>query len=53
MVADDHLQYSVTAGMPEIHRSTEFWNTKLVIDMEAKVRGFHKFEIEHHLRFPV
>ncbi|KAF7360398.1 hypothetical protein MVEN_00769600 [Mycena venus] len=35
--AADHLQYSVTAGMPELHSSTEFWNTKLVIDMEVKV----------------
>ncbi|KAJ7816813.1 hypothetical protein B0H13DRAFT_2242394 [Mycena leptocephala] len=44
MVADDHLQYSVTAGMPEIHRSTEFWNTKLVIDMEAKILpAYHLF----------
>ncbi|KAF8136012.1 hypothetical protein K438DRAFT_1639546 [Mycena galopus ATCC 62051] len=37
IVADNHLQYSVTAGMPEVHNSTEFWNTKLVTDMEVKI----------------
>ncbi|KAJ6595747.1 hypothetical protein DFH09DRAFT_1410576, partial [Mycena vulgaris] len=37
MAADDRLQYSVTVGMPEVHRSTEFWNTKLVVDMEVKM----------------
>ncbi|KAJ7266953.1 hypothetical protein B0H12DRAFT_1179405 [Mycena haematopus] len=37
IVADDHLQYSVTVGMSEVHNSTEFWNTKLVTDMESKV----------------
>lgn len=39
-IAADGLQYSITAGMSDIHRSTEFWNTKLVYDMEAKVREF-------------
>ncbi|KAJ6488039.1 hypothetical protein C8R45DRAFT_902639 [Mycena sanguinolenta] len=37
IIADDHLQYRVTAGMSELHNSTEFWNTKLVTDMEIKV----------------
>ncbi|KAJ7485383.1 hypothetical protein FB451DRAFT_1229524 [Mycena latifolia] len=37
MAAVDRLQYSVTLGMPEKHRSTEFWNTKLVCDMEVKM----------------
>ncbi|KAJ7754452.1 hypothetical protein B0H16DRAFT_744714 [Mycena metata] len=37
MAKDDHLQYSVTVGMPELHSSTEYWNTKLVYDMEAKI----------------
>ncbi|KAJ7114121.1 hypothetical protein C8R44DRAFT_630656 [Mycena epipterygia] len=33
----DRLEYSVTVGMPEGHRSTEFWNTKLITDMEERV----------------
>ncbi|KAJ7185545.1 hypothetical protein C8R46DRAFT_1288466 [Mycena filopes] len=37
MAKDDHLQYSVTVGMPELHCSTEYWNTKLVYDMEVKI----------------
>ncbi|KAJ7512671.1 hypothetical protein B0H11DRAFT_1625495, partial [Mycena galericulata] len=37
LVADSHLEYSVTVGLPQLHRSTEFWNTKLVVDMEAKI----------------
>ncbi|KAJ6538716.1 hypothetical protein B0H10DRAFT_1778920 [Mycena sp. CBHHK59/15] len=37
MHSDDHLEYSVTVGMPDVHRLTEFWNTKLVVDMEEKV----------------
>ncbi|KAJ7728416.1 hypothetical protein DFH07DRAFT_945752 [Mycena maculata] len=44
IVADTHLQYSVTVGMPEVIRSTEFWNTKLVFDMEAKILpAYQKF----------
>jgi hypothetical protein len=40
MASDEILQYSVTAGMGEVHNSTEFWNTKLVVDMETKVRVY-------------
>lgn len=40
MASDEILQYSVTAGMGEVHSSTEFWNTKLVVDMETKVRVY-------------
>ncbi|KAJ6588837.1 hypothetical protein B0H19DRAFT_1101405 [Mycena capillaripes] len=44
MAAENHLQYSVTAGMPDVHSSTEFWNTKLVIDMETKILpAYHLF----------
>jgi hypothetical protein len=39
MAGGDRLQYNVTVGMPEVHRLTEFWNTKLVSDMEMKVCG--------------
>ncbi|KAJ7302954.1 hypothetical protein DFH08DRAFT_904417 [Mycena albidolilacea] len=34
--ADDHLEYSVTVGMPEDHHSTEYWNTKLIVSMEER-----------------
>ncbi|KAJ7230444.1 hypothetical protein GGX14DRAFT_583231 [Mycena pura] len=37
MRSDNRLEYSVNVGMPESHRSTEFWNTKLVRDMEERV----------------
>ncbi|KAK7044650.1 hypothetical protein R3P38DRAFT_2879980 [Favolaschia claudopus] len=37
LTSKDHLQYSITSGMPELHRSTEYWNTKLVTDMEVKI----------------
>ncbi|KAJ7686649.1 hypothetical protein B0H17DRAFT_940211 [Mycena rosella] len=37
MATVDRLQYTVTVGMPEVHRSTEFWNTKLVCEMEGKM----------------
>ncbi|KAJ7631930.1 hypothetical protein DFH06DRAFT_696262 [Mycena polygramma] len=44
LASEGRLQYSVTSGMPEGHRSTEFWNTKLVIDMEAKLLpAYHLF----------
>lgn len=38
MRADDRLEYSVTVGMPEDHKSTEYWNTKLIVEMEVRVR---------------
>jgi hypothetical protein len=38
MRTDDQLEYSVTVGMPEGHRSTELWNTKLLVGMEERVR---------------
>jgi hypothetical protein len=41
--ADDHLEYSVTVGMPEDHHSTEYWNTKLIVSMEERVRHFFAF----------
>ncbi|KAK6984779.1 hypothetical protein R3P38DRAFT_3102841 [Favolaschia claudopus] len=31
----DHVQYSATIGMGDLHRSTEFSNTKFVIDIES------------------
>ncbi|KAJ7846266.1 hypothetical protein B0H13DRAFT_2093543 [Mycena leptocephala] len=37
MRTDDRLEYSVTVGMPEGHRSTELWNTKLLVGMEERV----------------
>ncbi|KAJ7780185.1 hypothetical protein DFH07DRAFT_950232 [Mycena maculata] len=37
MRSDNRLEYSVTVGMPESHRSTEFWNTKLITEMEVRV----------------
>ncbi|KAJ6617008.1 hypothetical protein B0H10DRAFT_1798267 [Mycena sp. CBHHK59/15] len=37
MRLDNRLEYSVTVGMPENHRSTEYWNTKLIVDMEERV----------------
>ncbi|KAJ7319104.1 hypothetical protein DFH08DRAFT_789564 [Mycena albidolilacea] len=44
MASDEILQYSVTAGMGEVHNSTEFWNTKLVVDMETKLLpAYHLF----------
>ncbi|KAJ7158372.1 hypothetical protein C8R43DRAFT_1234305 [Mycena crocata] len=44
MAGQDRLQYSVTVGMPEVHRSTEFWNTKLVSEMETKILpAYHLF----------
>ncbi|KAJ7623766.1 hypothetical protein FB45DRAFT_1031673 [Roridomyces roridus] len=33
---DDRLEYSVTVGLPEVHRSTEYWNTKLISEMEVQ-----------------
>lgn len=41
----DGLEYSVTVGMPEGHRSTEFWNTKLITDMEERVRDSVHFDV--------
>ncbi|KAJ7483317.1 hypothetical protein FB451DRAFT_104226 [Mycena latifolia] len=35
--SDDRVEYSVTVGMPEIHRRTEYWNTKLICEMEERV----------------
>ncbi|KAJ7435522.1 hypothetical protein B0H11DRAFT_2367211 [Mycena galericulata] len=35
--ADNRLEYSVTVGMSEAHTSTEFWNTKLITEMEERV----------------
>ncbi|KAJ7126133.1 hypothetical protein C8R44DRAFT_618259 [Mycena epipterygia] len=43
-ITADGLQYSITACMSDVHRSTEFWNTKLVYDMEAKILpAYHLF----------
>ncbi|KAJ7623741.1 hypothetical protein FB45DRAFT_838132 [Roridomyces roridus] len=33
---DDSLEYSVTVGLPEAHRSTEYWTTKLTSEMEVR-----------------
>ncbi|KAJ7066811.1 hypothetical protein B0H15DRAFT_794304 [Mycena belliarum] len=41
---DNCLEYSVTVGMPEDHQSTEFWNTKLIAEMEERVLPmYHHF----------
>ncbi|KAJ7498040.1 hypothetical protein B0H11DRAFT_2189800 [Mycena galericulata] len=37
MRCDSRLEYSVTVGMPEVHRTTEYWNTKLISEMEVRV----------------
>ncbi|KAF7289052.1 hypothetical protein HMN09_01353400 [Mycena chlorophos] len=44
MRADDRLEYSVNIGMPEIHRNTEYWNTKLICTMEERtIAMYHRF----------
>ncbi|KAJ7708968.1 hypothetical protein B0H17DRAFT_916894 [Mycena rosella] len=43
---DNRLEYSVTVGMPETHQSTEFWNTKLISEMEVRVLPmYHLFAL--------
>ncbi|KAF8211109.1 hypothetical protein K438DRAFT_1569721 [Mycena galopus ATCC 62051] len=37
MRADDRLEYSVTVGMTQAHQSTEYWNTKLLVNTEERV----------------
>ncbi|KAF7317672.1 hypothetical protein MKEN_00854900 [Mycena kentingensis (nom. inval.)] len=42
--ADDRLEYSVNVGMPETHRQTEYWNTKLICSMEERtIPMYHLF----------
>ncbi|KAF7345447.1 hypothetical protein MVEN_01562800 [Mycena venus] len=44
MRADDRLEYSVTVGMSESHKSTEYWNTKLLVGMEERtIPMYHLF----------
>ncbi|KAJ7065407.1 hypothetical protein C8F01DRAFT_1351106 [Mycena amicta] len=41
---DDQLEYSVNIGMPESHRNTEYWNTKLICTMEERtIAMYHCF----------